>query len=225
MELKNSTIKLNVPEGSNVVILKNLYLSCDPYMRGRMKKQEGSYIDSFTPGSGCLMLVFMKFALLRREKLSLFLLLLGLWVNLLANLQRCWVVMLLVVLEVKKRYFPDGIDIYFENVGGKMLDAVLLNMKLHGRIPACGMISQYNLEPTEGVHNLFYIISKRIRIEGFVIFDYFHLYSKYLEMIVPKIKAGDVVYVEDVVEGLENAPTALFSGRNIGKQVVMVSRE
>lgn len=51
MELKNSTIKLNVPEGSNVVILKNLYLSCDPYMRGRMKKQEGSYIDSFTPGS------------------------------------------------------------------------------------------------------------------------------------------------------------------------------
>ncbi|KAH0725871.1 hypothetical protein KY284_001736 [Solanum tuberosum] len=51
MELKNSTIKLNVPEGSNVVILKNLYLSCDPYMRGRMKKTEGSYIDSFTPGS------------------------------------------------------------------------------------------------------------------------------------------------------------------------------
>ncbi|TMW93863.1 hypothetical protein EJD97_011055 [Solanum chilense] len=127
-----------------------------------------------------------------------------------------------------KRYFPDGIDIYFENVGGKMLDAVLLNMKLHGRIAACGMISQYNLEQTEGVHNLFYIISKRIRMEGFIILDHFHLYSKYLEMIIPKIKAGDVVYVEDVVEGLENAPTALvglFSGRNIGKQVVMVSWE
>ncbi|KAG5627907.1 hypothetical protein H5410_013125 [Solanum commersonii] len=127
-----------------------------------------------------------------------------------------------------KRYFPDGIDIYFENVGGKMLDAVLLNMKLHGRIAACGMISQYNLEQTEGVHNLFYLISKRIRMEGFIIFDYFHLYSKYLKMIIPKIKAGNVVYVEDVVEGLENAPTALvglFSGRNIGKQVVMVSRE
>uniref|UniRef100_M1D6P3 Allyl alcohol dehydrogenase n=1 Tax=Solanum tuberosum TaxID=4113 RepID=M1D6P3_SOLTU len=127
-----------------------------------------------------------------------------------------------------KRYFPDGIDIYFENVGGKMLDAVLLNMKLHGRIAACGMISQYNLEQTEGVHNLFYLISKRIRMEGFIIFDYFHLYSKYLEMIIPKIKAGNVVYVEDVVEGLENAPTALvglFSGHNIGKQVVMVSSE
>ncbi|KAH0725872.1 hypothetical protein KY284_001737 [Solanum tuberosum] len=127
-----------------------------------------------------------------------------------------------------KRYFPDGIDIYFENVGGKMLDAVLLNMKLHGRIVACGMISQYNLEQTEGVHNLFYLISKRIRMEGFIIFDYFHLYSKYLEMIIPKIKAGNVVYVEDVVEGLENAPTALvglFSGHNIGKQVVMVSSE
>lgn len=127
-----------------------------------------------------------------------------------------------------KRYFPDGIDIYFENVGGKMLDAVLLNMKLHGRIAVCGMISQYNLEQTEGVHNLFCLITKRIRMEGFLVFDYYHLYEKYLEMVIPQIKAGKVVYVEDVVDGLESAPSALvglFSGRNIGKQVVIVSRE
>lgn len=126
------------------------------------------------------------------------------------------------------RYFPDGIDIYFENVGGKMLDAVLVNMKLYGRIAVCGMISQYNLEQTEGVHNLFCLITKRIRMEGFLVFDYYHLYPKYLEMVIPQIKAGKVVYVEDVAHGLESAPTALvglFSGRNIGKQVVMVSRE
>ncbi|MCE5167613.1 hypothetical protein HAX54_013130 [Datura stramonium] len=101
-------------------------------------------------------------------------------------------------------------------------------MKLHGRIAVCGMISQYNLENTEGVHNLFNLIVKRIRMEGFLVFDYYHLYPKYLEMIIPQIKAGSVVYVEDVAEGLENAPNALvglFSGRNVGKQVVVVSRE
>lgn len=109
-----------------------------------------------------------------------------------------------------------------------MLDAVLLNMKIHGRIAVCGMISQYNLEQTEGVHNLFCLISKRIRMEGFLVHDYYHLYPKYLDMIIPQIKAGKVVYVEDIAEGLESAPSALvglFSGRNIGKQVVMVSRE
>nr|GME01332.1 2-alkenal reductase (NADP(+)-dependent)-like [Ipomoea batatas] len=127
-----------------------------------------------------------------------------------------------------KRYFPDGIDIYFENVGGKMLDAVLLNMKLHGRIAACGMISQYNLEKPEGVHNSFCLISKRIRMQGFLVFDYYHLYPKYLDMILPYIKKGLVTYVEDVAQGLEAAPAALiglFSGRNVGKQVVTISHE
>ncbi|XP_059311876.1 2-alkenal reductase (NADP(+)-dependent)-like [Lycium ferocissimum] len=127
-----------------------------------------------------------------------------------------------------KRHFPEGIDIYFENVGGKMLDAVLVNMKVHGRIAGCGMISQYNLEQTEGVHNLFYLISKRIRFQGFIILDHYDLYPKYLEMIIPQIKAGNVKYAEDIAVGLESAPSALvglFSGRNIGKQVVMVSPE
>ncbi|KAK4737920.1 hypothetical protein R3W88_001617 [Solanum pinnatisectum] len=321
MELKNSTIKLNIPQGSNVVILKNLYLSCDPYMRGRMKKTEGSYIDSFNPGSpitgfGVAKVLesgnsnFQKGDLVwgmtgweeysivtptdqnylfkindKDVPLSYYTGILGMpgmtayvgffeicspkkgetvfvsaasgavgqLVGQFAKMLGCYVVgsvgskEKVDLLKSKfgfdeafnykeehdldaalKRYFPDGIDIYFENVGGKMLDTVLLNMKLHGRIAASGMISQYNLEQTEGVHNLFYLISKRIRMEGFIIFDYFHLYSKYLEMIIPKIKAGSVVYIEDVVEGLENAPTALvglFSGRNIGKQVVMVSSE
>ena len=59
------------------------------------------------------------------------------------------------------RYFPEGIDIYYENVGGKMLDAALLNMRIHGRIAVCGMISQYNQDHPEGVHNLMYVIAKR----------------------------------------------------------------
>ncbi|KAJ6683423.1 hypothetical protein OIU85_007137 [Salix viminalis] len=127
-----------------------------------------------------------------------------------------------------KRYFPDGIDIYFENVGGNMLDAVLLNMRLRGRISVCGMVSQYNLEQPEGVHNLISLVPKSIRMEGFLVYDYFHLFPKYLDMVLPYIKQGKIVYVEDTAEGLENAPAALiglFNGRNIGKQVVAVSRE
>lgn len=109
-----------------------------------------------------------------------------------------------------------------------MLDAVLVNMRLKGRIAVCGMISQYNLEQTEGVHNLASLIVRRIRMEGFIVSDYYHLYPKYLGMILPQIKEGKIVYVEDTAEGLENAPTALiglFSGRNVGKQVVLIDRE
>ena len=126
------------------------------------------------------------------------------------------------------RCFPEGIDIYFDNVGGKMLDAVLRNMKIHGRIAVCGMISQYNLDKREGVHNLINIILKRVRMEGFLVSDYYHLYPKFLEMVLPLIKDGKIEYEEDIAEGLENAPAALvglFYGRNIGKQVVVVSRE
>ncbi|CAA0821918.1 NADP-dependent alkenal double bond reductase P2 [Striga hermonthica] len=127
-----------------------------------------------------------------------------------------------------KRYFPSGIDIYFENVGGEMLEAVLENMRLHGRIAVCGMISQYNLEDPQGIHNLFMLITRRIRMEGFLVFDFYHLYPKYLEMVLPLIKDGKIYYVEDVAVGIERAPGALvglFSGRNVGKQVVVVARE
>nr|AFK44696.1 unknown [Lotus japonicus] len=127
-----------------------------------------------------------------------------------------------------KRYFPEGIDIYFENVGGKTLDAVLLNMRVHGRIPVCGMISQYNLTQPECVTTLANLIYKRIRMEGFAVFDFYHLYPKFLEFILPHIREGKIVYVEDIAEGLENGPAALvglYSGRNVGKQVLVVARE
>ena len=130
---------------------------------------------------------------------------------------------MLINASVPGRYFPEGIDIYFENLGGKMLDAVLLNMRLHGRIAVCGMISQYNK-----FDNLINIILKRVRIEGFLVLDYYHLYPKYLEMILPKIREGKIVYVEDIAEGLEGGPEALiglFAGRNIRKKVIAVAHE
>ena len=113
-------------------------------------------------------------------------------------------------------------------MGGKTLDAVLLNMKLHGRIPVCGMISQYNLTQPEGVTNLAQIIYKRIRMQGFTVANYYHLYTKFLEFVLPHIREGKVVYVEDIAEGLEKGPAALvgiFSGHNVGKQVLVVARD
>ncbi|XP_071704332.1 2-alkenal reductase (NADP(+)-dependent)-like [Rutidosis leptorrhynchoides] len=127
-----------------------------------------------------------------------------------------------------KRYFPDSIDIYFENVGGKMLDAVLYNMSVHGRIAVCGMVSQYNLNPYDGIQNLIYLILKCIRMEGFLVTDYYHLYPEFLATMLPLIQQGKITYVEDTVEGIENAPAALvglFSGKNVGKQVVLIARD
>lgn len=109
-----------------------------------------------------------------------------------------------------------------------MLEAVLNNMRLHGRIAVCGMISQYGLQQHEGVHNLVNLIVKRIRMQGFLVFDYYHLYPKFLEMVLPHIKEGRITYVEDIAEGLESAPNALvglLSGQNVGKQVIVVARE
>ncbi|CAL4957508.1 unnamed protein product [Urochloa decumbens] len=128
------------------------------------------------------------------------------------------------------RCFPEGIDIYFENVGGAMLDAVLLNMRAHGRIAVCGLISQYNLKSGEwdAVRNISAVIGKRLRVEGFLEPDHKHLYPKYEEWVLPYIRDGTIAYVEDVAEGLESAPKALvglFHGRNVGKQLVRIAND
>lgn len=109
-----------------------------------------------------------------------------------------------------------------------MLDAVLLNMRVHGRISVCGMISQYNNDRPEGPSNLMPLVYKRIRMEGFMVSDYNNLYPKYFDWVLPYIREGKIAYMEDIIEGLESCPDALiglFSGRNIGKQVVQVAHE
>lgn len=109
-----------------------------------------------------------------------------------------------------------------------MLDAVLLNMRLHGRISVAGMISQYNLDESEGIKNLLAVVYKRIRIEGFTVYDYYHLFPKFYDLVLPYIREEKIVYVEDTAVGLESGPAALvgiFSGQNVGKQVVLVAPE
>lgn len=109
-----------------------------------------------------------------------------------------------------------------------MLEAVLLNMAVHGRIAVCGMVSQHNQSSWQGIHNLFNLIPKRIRMQGFLQSDHLHLFPRFLEDVSNLYKQGKIVYIEDMNEGLERAPAAfvgLFSGNNVGKQVVRVAHE
>ncbi|XP_061949812.1 2-alkenal reductase (NADP(+)-dependent)-like [Populus nigra] len=317
--ITTNTIELRVPEGTkDAVLVKNLYLSCDPYMRERMSASDGGFssfelgkpltgygvakiLDSTHPNykKGDLAwgftgweeysLIVSPRILIKIEHtdvpLSYYTGILGMpgmtayagfyeictpkkgeyvyisaasgavgqIVGQFAKLSGCYVVgsagskEKVDLLKNKfgfdeafnykeepdltaalKRYFPEGIDIYFENVGGKMLDAVLANMRILGRIAVCGMISQYNLEKHEGVHNLTLIVWKQIRMQGFLAASYYHLYPKFLEMALPYIKQGKIVYVEDKAEGLESGPTSLvslFTGLNVGKKLLVVARE
>ena len=109
-----------------------------------------------------------------------------------------------------------------------MLEAALVNMRRRGRIVVAGMISQYDLDEPQGIKNLISIIYKQIRIEAFIVYDYYHLYPKFLETVVPYIREGKITYVEDIAEGLESGPAALeamFTGRSAGKQLVLLARE
>jgi NADPH-dependent curcumin reductase CurA len=100
------------------------------------------------------------------------------------------------------RYFPEGIDIYFENVGGSMLDAVLVNMRMHGRIAVCGMVSQHGMTDPVGIHNLYCLVPKRIKMQGFIQSDFLNLFPQFLEDMAKHYRDGKIVYVEDMSIGL-----------------------
>ncbi|EEA94799.1 NADP-dependent oxidoreductase [Pseudovibrio sp. JE062] len=126
---------------------------------------------------------------------------------------------------------PDGIDVYFENVGGAVFDAVLPLLNPHARIPLCGLISQYNATSLpDGPDRIGMLMGtllvKKIRMQGFIIFDSFpNLYPKFAADMQQWIAQGKVKYREQMVDGLENAPDAfmgLLEGKNFGKVVVKV---
>lgn len=120
---------------------------------------------------------------------------------------------------------PNGIDVYFENVGGDHLDAALPLMNVRGRIPVCGMISTYNGE-RRGVTNLFSLIYGRVRMEGFVASDFGHLAQRFASDMTGWLKAGQIKYQETILDGFDRAPEALiglFEGRNARKMLVRVA--
>ncbi|MDA7426206.1 NADP-dependent oxidoreductase [Thalassococcus lentus] len=124
---------------------------------------------------------------------------------------------------------PDGVDVYWENVGGKVLEAVLPLMNVHGRIPLCGTISWYSGLDGDGTDRLPMlwrsVLVKRLRISGLIVFDHWDLFDEFLADIGPKVMAGKIAYLEDVAQGLEAAPEAfigMLQGKNRGKQVVAI---
>jgi NADPH-dependent curcumin reductase CurA len=121
---------------------------------------------------------------------------------------------------------PDGIDVYFDNVGGKHLEAAIDNMKTFGRIVLCGMISQYNLSSTpSGLSNLFLAVPNRLKLEGFIVRDHYDMLNEFYANMSKWIGEEKIKWRETVIEGIENAPKAflaLFEGENIGKMLVKI---
>ncbi len=129
---------------------------------------------------------------------------------------------------------PEGIDIYYESVGGKVFDAVLPLLNTGARIPVCGLIAQYNATALDdGPDRLALlmrtILTKRLKIQGFIIFDdYAHRYDEFAKDMSAWLAAGKITYREDLEDGLENAPQAfigLLEGKNFGKLVVRVGAD
>ena len=123
-----------------------------------------------------------------------------------------------------KKAMPDGIDVYFDNVGGDHLEAALSALRNNGRIAACGSISMYNEEvPPPGPRNLPLVTSKRLTMKGFIVLDWFHQIPQFMKEVGEYWSQGQLKLKETVVEGIENAPRAfldMLRGGNVGKMIV-----
>ena len=118
---------------------------------------------------------------------------------------------------------PDGVDIYFDNVGGEMLDAAILNMKPKGRIVVSGQVAEYNREKPVGIRQTTRFITHRLRMEGLVVYDYAKQFPKAQAAIAALIRDGKLAYKEDISDGIEDAPrayAALFAGANFGRRLI-----
>ena len=133
-----------------------------------------------------------------------------------------------ISLQLRK-VCPNGIDIYFDNVGGNHLYAAIDNMNTFGRIVLCGMISQYNVPsfptPLSGSPNLFLAIRNRLKIQGFIVRDHYHMLGEFCTNMSKWINEGKIKTEETVFDGLKNAPKALiglFKGEKMGKMLVKI---
>lgn len=126
---------------------------------------------------------------------------------------------------------PDGIDVYFENVGGKVWDAVFPLLNPFARVPVCGLVANYNLTaapegPDRSIALMRQVLTKRLRIQGFIVWDFQEQMGDFLAEVGGWLAEGRIRYREDIVEGLENAPAAfmgMLEGRNFGKLLVKVA--
>jgi hypothetical protein len=123
---------------------------------------------------------------------------------------------------------PKGIDVYWENVGGAVQQAVFPRLNDFARMVMCGMVAEYNdVEPRPGP-NLMSAVRKRTKIQGFIVSDQWQRFAEYRAMAAPLLRSGEIKYREDIVEGLDRAPEAfigLLQGRNFGKLVVRLAED
>jgi NADPH-dependent curcumin reductase len=127
--------------------------------------------------------------------------------------------------EELKAAAPNGVDVYFDNVGGEILDAVLARMNPFARLPLCGLISQYNTTEPYGLKNIRSVLVNRVRMQGFIVTDKPERWRPAFADLAAWYAAGKLKYRESIAEGLENAPRAfigMLRGENFGKQLVKV---
>ncbi|KAG0208760.1 hypothetical protein BGX28_000381 [Mortierella sp. GBA30] len=131
------------------------------------------------------------------------------------------------ILASLKTAAPEGIDIYYENVGGETLEAALEVMNAHGRVVACGMISQYNTQTPYGVRNLTHIVTKRITMRGFIVSDFAaECGADFAKDVGSWLTNREIIYKEDIAVGIDSAPDAfvgMLQGKNFGKQIVKIA--
>ncbi|MEV8534305.1 NADP-dependent oxidoreductase [Streptomyces sp. NPDC051211] len=126
--------------------------------------------------------------------------------------------------EQLKAAAPEGIDVYFDNVGGDHLEAAISSLNLHGRATLCGAIAQYNdTEPAPGPRNLVAVIGKRLRLQGILVSDHYGIQDQFVKDVAGWLRSGELRYDETVVEGIENGVDAflgMLRGENTGKMIV-----
>ncbi|MET9427487.1 MULTISPECIES: NADP-dependent oxidoreductase [unclassified Streptomyces] len=132
------------------------------------------------------------------------------------------------VAEQLKAAAPDGIDVYFDNVGGEHLEAAISRLNVHGRVTICGMIAGYNdTEPAPGPRNMAMVIGKRLRLQGMLVSDHAALQPQFVKDVAGWLASGELKYKETVVEGMENGVEAflgMLRGENTGKMIVSLTR-
>ena len=130
--------------------------------------------------------------------------------------------------EALREHCPRGIDVYFDNVGGATLEAALRHANVAARFPVCGMISTYNVVDDAGVRGLQALLTKRIAMTGFIVYDHVHELPAYQSRVAPWLRSGELAFHEDIVHGIDNAPAALIGmmrGQAIGKRLVQIAAE
>ena len=123
---------------------------------------------------------------------------------------------------------PKGIDVYFENVGGDVTEAVMQLLNPFSRIPLCGLISMYNATSPAPGPSWRYLLTNRVLVKGFIVSDHLDRMPAFLADCTTWVREGRLKFREDIVDGLDNAPTAfigLLEGKNFGKMLVRVANE